>query len=169
MATGAEPPNLARSKDYLMPMTTRLATAADAKAMDDVLTPILESWGSTRDRGADHIRAFYIDHPDAIACTLAQTDRVVGFQALKRATPGNVYDLPEGWGIIGTYVALDAPRCGIGRALFAASRRAAQQAGVRLIDATIGADNVAGLAYYEAMGFRDWRTLDGAIGKRYDL
>lgn len=147
----------------------RAATAADAAGMDAVLTPILESWGSTRPRGAAHVRTFYIEHPDALACTLAETDRILGFQAFKRATAGNAYDLPEGWGIIGTYVALDAPRVGLGRALFAATRAAAQQAGVQTIDATIGADNAAGLAYYEAMGFRTWRTLDGAIGKRFDL
>lgn len=152
-----------------MSLTLRPAADSDAGAMDAILTPILESWGSARPRGAQLIRDHYISHPDALACTLAITDRVVGFQALKRAVPGNPYDLPDGWGIIGTYVALDAPRCGIGRALWSASLQAARAAGLQHVDATIGSDNAAGLAYYGAMGFRTWRHVPGATGKRFDI
>ena len=115
-------------------------------------------------------RARYIDPDDSLACMLAcDGGRVLGFLSLKRAGPGNPYDLPEGWGIIGTHIALSAGRRGIGRALFATSLAAARAAGLGTIDATIGAENAGALGYYEAMGFVTWRRLDGAVGKRFDL
>jgi GNAT superfamily N-acetyltransferase len=151
-------------------MRIRRAEAADAAAMDGVLTPILERWGSARSRGADHVRAHYIAHPDSLACHLAEDGgRILGFQSLKRATPGNPHDLPEGWGIVGTYVAAEAAGMGVGRALFAATLRAALAAGLERIDATIGEGTAEGLSYYEALGFRTWRERGTAIGKAYDL
>lgn len=135
--------------------------------MDAVLTPILERWGSPRPRGAALVLSHYIAHPDRLSCAVAvtQTGRIVGFQSLKRATPGNPYDLPEGWGIIGTYVAAEAAGHGIGRALFAVSLDAARRAGLTAIDATIAADNAGALAYYAALGFTDWRRRGTALGK----
>lgn len=151
-------------------MRIRRAEPADAAAMDAVLTPILEGWGSTRPRGAAVVLRHYIAHPVSLACHVAEDgERVVGFQSLKRAAPGNPYDLPVGWGIIGTYVTAGAAGTGVGRALFAASLEAALAAGLDRIDATIGATNAEGLAYYEAMGFRTWRRRGTAIGKALDL
>jgi GNAT superfamily N-acetyltransferase len=150
-----------------MEMRIRQANAEDAAAMDAVLSPILDLWGSSRPRGADHVRAHYILHPARISCCVAETGgSLVGFQSLKRAMDGNPYDLPEGWGIIGTYVAVKAAGRGVGRALFAESLRAAQASGLTWIDATIGAANAEGLGYYAALGFEDWRDLNGATGKR---
>lgn len=153
-----------------MTITTRPATPDDAEGMNDVLTPILERWQSTRPRGAEHIRAFYIEHGENIACTVAcDGARIVGFQVLKRAWDGNPYDLPVGWGIIGTYVDGGAAGKGVGRALFAASHAAAEQAGIAHIDASIGADNPEGLAYYGAMGFVPYAEQPGLVQKRFDL
>jgi ribosomal protein S18 acetylase RimI-like enzyme len=53
--------------------------------------------------------------------------------------------------------------------LFAASRQAAQAAGLTMIDATIGETNTAALAYYEAMGFCSYRTFEGCICKQYEV
>jgi GNAT superfamily N-acetyltransferase len=151
-------------------MKIRQARAADAAAMNAILEPILERWGSARPRGADHVRAHYIAHPDSLACHLAEVGgRVSGFQSLKRAAAGNPYDLPEGWGIIGTYVAPEAAGQGVGRALFAATRAVAMAAGLDRIDATIGSGNAEGLAYYEALGFRTWRERGSAVCKVFDL
>ncbi|WP_165354820.1 hypothetical protein [Tropicimonas sp. IMCC6043] len=57
----------------------------------------------------------------------------------------------------------------MGRALFDATRAAAEAAGIDRIDASIGADNADGLAYYDAMGFRTYRTPDGVIAKLYEM
>jgi ribosomal protein S18 acetylase RimI-like enzyme len=82
----------------------------------------------------------------------------LGFQSLLRAAAGNRYDVPVGWGIIGTHIGPRAQRRGVGSALFAASREAALAARLTRIDATIAADNATGLGYYEAMGFRTYRA-----------
>jgi GNAT superfamily N-acetyltransferase len=148
-------------------MRIRQARADDAMAMDTVLAPILVRWGSDRPRGPEHVLSHYIRHPARISCCVAETGgSIVGFQSLKRAMAGNPYDLPEGWGIIGTYVSAAAAGQGVGRVLFAESLRAAKASGLAWIDATIGTANAEGLGYYAALGFEDWRDLNGATGKR---
>jgi len=146
----------------------RAARAADAEAMSAILLPILAGWGSDRPGGPAYVLAHYIEHPDRVACTVAMdaAGEMLGFQSLKAARPGNPYGLPEGWGIIGTYVRASAGRRGVGKALFAASLRAAKAAGLAEIDATIGAGNAQGLAYYEALGFRSYREKPGAVCKK---
>ncbi|PIE08699.1 MAG: sortase [Rhodobacterales bacterium] len=151
-------------------ITLRPATPEDAGAMARVQREIFAARGFGPHGDTAWTRARYIDAPGALACTLAEEKgRVLGFQSLQRAGPDNAHGLPEGWGIIGTHIALDAGRRGIGRALFAESLKAARAAGLTAIDATIGAANPGALAYYEAMGFRTWRETGGAIGKRHDL
>lgn len=116
------------------------------------------------------VRERYLDMEYRVACTVAEREgRVVGFQSLKRAWPGNPYDVVEGWGIIGTHIHPDAGRSGLGRRLFAASLSAAKAAGLRHIDASIGADNTPALAYYSAMGFTPYREGSDAIPHRFDV
>lgn len=152
-------------------MIIRSAVPEDAVAMSTVLAAILEAWGSDRPRSPAHVLSNYIDHPDRVECSVAMTQdgTLLGFQSLKRATPGNPYDLSEGWGIIGTYVSAQATGRGVGRALFAASRASARGAGIAQINATIGATNEEALAYYSAMGFETYRRRPGAVCRRYDI
>lgn len=152
-------------------MIIRPAVPEDAVAMSTVLAAILDTWGSDRPRSPGHVLSNYIDHPDRVEGSVAMTQggTLLGFQSLKRATPGNPYDLPEGWGIIGTYVSAEATGRGVGRALFAASRASARGARIAQIDATIGATNAGALAYYAAMGFETYRKRPGAVCKRYDI
>lgn len=154
-----------------MMITTRQATDNDADQMSEILSPILISWKSDRPSDADHILRYYIEHPDSIKCTIAEdeTGKALGFQSLIIATDNKPYDVPNGWGIIGTYVRLDAARCGVGKHLFASSLEAAKQAGLKKIDATIGQSNETGLAYYEAMGFRTYKTSDTSVSKVYEM
>ncbi len=153
-------------------MIIRAAIAQDATSMSHVLSEILEMWGSNRQRDPNYLRSFYIEHPDNIRCSVAQDDQdnILGFQSLKiiRNTV-NPYDLPKGWGIIGTYVRLDIGRRGIGSKLFKASLSEARKAGLKKIDATIAKSNPTGLAYYDAMGFCTYRTLPDSVAKLYQL
>ena len=99
---------------------------------------------------------------------------MIGFQSLG-LWPG----LPEGWGDIGTFVAPGVQAKGVGGALFAATVAAARAAGLRVINATIRADNVPGLAFYARQGFADYAqdpdfTLRdgrrvGRVHRRFDL
>lgn len=44
-----------------------------------------------------------------------------------------------------------------------------QGAGIRRIDATIGADNAPALAYYSAMGFTPYREVSDTVPHRLDV
>lgn len=152
-------------------MRTRAAGIDDAEAMSAVLRAIIADTGRDRPSDPASVLATYIAHPDRIACTVAfdDTGRVVGFQSLRRALPGNPYGAPAGWGIIGTHVAPRMGRKGVGTLLFAVTRQAARDAGITSIDAAIGEKNERGLSYYEARGFRTYRTENGMVHKVYEV
>jgi ribosomal protein S18 acetylase RimI-like enzyme len=124
----------------------------------------------------------YIAPKRGIASTVAEVDgQLVGFQALEWADPDwPAPDAhPSDWAVIASFVSPAAQGRGVGRALFAATRAAARAVGVAVIDATIRADNKAGLGYYTGLGFVDYAVTealplsDGTciarIRKRYDL
>ena len=148
----------------------RAARDADAEDMAEVQNAIYRAGLRSSPVDVPLIRERYLDREHQVACTVAERDgRVIGFQSLKRAWPGNPYDVTPGWGIIGTHIHPAAGRSGIGRRLFAVTLAAAQAAGLQHIDATIGDDNEPGLAYYSAMGFGPYRELADAIAYRLDV
>jgi ribosomal protein S18 acetylase RimI-like enzyme len=136
-----------------------------------VLREIIERTGRQRPNDAAFVMVHYITDPTSICCTVAvdESERIVGFQSLKKSVTGNPYDTPEGWGIIGTHISPHVHRQGVGKLLFAATTVAARQGGLEKIDAYIRADNLSGLKYYDAMGFRTYRMPDGIVQKVYDL
>lgn len=148
----------------------RPAEPTDAEGMAEVQNAIHRAGLRQSPVDVALITERYLGVEHTVACTVAEQDgRVVGFQSLKRAWPDNPYDVLVGWGIIGTHIHPDAGRSGIGRRLFAISLSAARAAGLRHIDATIGADSAPALAYYSAMGFVPYREGDGVIPHRFDL
>lgn len=148
-------------------MTTRRAMIADAEGMHRVLRAIIAQTGRERPSDVAFVTRHYIANPASIRCTVAvdPAGEVVGFQSLVRAEAGNRYDVPPGWGIIGTHIDPAAHRQGVGAALFRGTRAAAEAAGLTKIDAYIGADNAGALRYYEAMGFRTYRAQEGIVQK----
>ncbi|WNH46667.1 MULTISPECIES: GNAT family N-acetyltransferase [Xanthomonas] len=152
-------------------MQIRPATLDDAEAMVAVQTAIFAAGLRKAPTDLATVCATYLQHPDRLQCVLAEDadGRVLGFQSLRIARPGNAYDVAEGWGIIGTHVDPRAARRGVGSALFRATRAAARSAGLAQIDASIAADNALGQAYYEAIGFRTYRTPPGLVCKVYRL
>lgn len=151
---------------------SEIRPARDGDALDLVAVQNEIHRAGLRETPVDEaqIRERYYDPEHGVACSVADSDgRVVGFQSLKRAWPGNPYGVPEGWGIIGTHISPRVGRTGLGRRLFAASSAAARAAGLRHIDATIGADNAPALAYYAAMGFVPYREVGRAVGYRFDI
>jgi len=148
----------------------REARPSDIDAMVEVQNAIHRAGLRSSQSDAAFVEERYFDPEHSIACTVADRDGVVvGFQSLKRAWPGNPYGVDEGWGIIGTHIDPEVGRSGIGRSLFARTLAAAEAAGLRHIDATIGADNAPALAYYAAMGFAPYRDGVEAIPHRLDL
>ncbi|ARO14969.1 GCN5-related N-acetyltransferase [Ketogulonicigenium robustum] len=150
-------------------LTYRDAQPADAAGMAQILRDIIALTGRMRASDAAYCLATYIENPASVCCTVAidGAEQVVGFQSLTIAGPDSAYGTPEGWGAIGTHVSPDAHGQGVGRALFACTLAAARHAGVTQIDASIGADNPEGQAYYAAMGFQTWQTANGRVQKVY--
>ena len=151
-------------------ITLRPATPDDADALAAVQNAIFAAGLRKTPVDADRMRAIYLDLPQTLALTVAERQgKVLGFQWLGRAWPGNEYGVAPGWGMIGTHIRPDAGRSGIGRRLFAETLAAAQRAGLAHIDASIGDDNAPAFAYYQAMGFRPYRKSEGRIPHRFDL
>ena len=118
----------------------------------------------------------YLEGSDKICCHVALDDRgeVAGFQWL-----GVNDKLPEDCADIATFARQNPVLKGVGRALFQETVRFASALGYASLNATIRADNVPGLGYYDKMGFRDFAVAYGVplrdgtpvdrISKRYEL
>ncbi len=152
-------------------MRVRQIAGADAPEISAFLGQLAAIGKRTNPSSVDYVREHYVEHPDNISCAVAVDDdgAILGFQVLKRAGAGNIYGVTEGWGIVGTHVRPQAARRGVGKALFSVTREAAQNAGLEKIDATIGAANLEGLAYYDALGFRTYRTPGEKICKCFEV
>jgi len=148
----------------------RPARPADAEDMAEVQNAIYRAGLRASPVDVAQVRRHYLDTDHRIACTVAEQEgRVVGFQSLIRAWPGNPYDVAEEWGIIGTHIHPDAGRSGLGRRLFAASLAAARTAGLRYNDASIGVNNAPALAYYTVMGSMPYRHGGDTSAHRFDV
>lgn len=159
-------------------MIVRPATPQDAATMSDLQNRIIRIGGTTAhetEHDAAFVAVHYISGPGVICCHLAEDDSgLIGFQSM-----GHHDALPAGWGDIGSYVSPDRQRTGAGAALFVATLVAARAAGVRVINATIRADNAPGLGYYSRRGFVDYTSEPdyrlqngrrvGRISKRFEV
>jgi len=152
-------------------MKVRQAVEKDAFEISGFLEDLKSLGKRSLPCDQDYVRSHYIDHIDNIRCSVAEDENgeILGLQILKVASETNPYGVPVGWGIIGTHVRPSAARHGVGKTLFAASREAAKSAGLKKIDATIGDNNPDALAYYEAVGFRTYRTPDGKVCKCFEV
>ena len=156
----------------------RDARPDDAAGLCALLNDIVRKGGTTARLEPMSVAAFddwYISGAHVPACQVAVAgEERLGFQGLS-----TFYPLPGGWVDIGTFTRRDNPVRGVGAALFAATKLRAAALGFRVINATIRADNVPGLAYYARMGFRDYRVDAGVpladgrpvdrINRRFDL
>ena len=156
----------------------RDARADDAPGLCDLLNAIVRAGGTTAwltEMTVPDFQDWYISGAHVPCCQVAVAGEVrLGFQGLS-----TFYPLPQGWADIGTFTRQDTPARGVGTALFAATRDRAATLGFTVINATIRADNMPGLAYYAKMGFRDYKVdrcvplADGRmmdrINRRFDL
>lgn len=152
-------------------MKTREAVLDDAAEISGFLQELVALGKRKLPSDEEFVRSQYISHADNIRCTLVEDEdgTILGLQILKRASAGNKYDLPVGWGIIGTHVRASAARRGVGRMLFAVTLEAAKKAGLEKIDARIGASNPEALGYYESIGFCSYKTSADVVNKCLDL
>jgi GNAT superfamily N-acetyltransferase len=106
---------------------------------------------------------YFLRGPDCITCLMAQTPagEASHFQAWGFQSLGRKAGLPDGWADIATFTRREPRRPGVGAALFEATKRAARDLGLTAINATIRADNYAGIPFYEKMGFQTWSVAKG--------
>ena len=156
-----------------MPIEIRSALPQDVDTMAAMINRIISIGGTTAYRdefdGAKILSEF-MPPKSGICCHVAIDDlQCRGFQALLWCDPDweGEGKLPADWAVIATYVDPAAHGQGIGRQLFEQTAAAAKDAGVRYIDATIRKENSGGLAYYESMGFEDYREGRESVSKRF--
>ena len=156
----------------------RDARADDAPGLCDLLNAIVRAGGTTArltEMTVPEFEDWYINGPHVPCCQVAVAGEVrLGFQGLSVDNR-----LPSGWVDIGTFTQQGSAVRGVGTALFATTRDRAATLGFTVINATIRADNMPGLAYYAKMGFRDYKVdrcvplADGRmmdrISRRFDL
>ncbi|WP_412553651.1 N-acetyltransferase family protein [Shimia sp. MIT1388] len=152
-------------------MIIREARAEDAAEVSAFLQALVTLGKRRLPADEEFVRDVYIGHADNIACSVAEDadGSLLGIQILLRATEGNPYGVTPGWGIIGTHVNPKAARRGVGRNLFATTRAAAESAGLRKIEATIGAKSPDALAYYDSMGFETFARDDDKVRKCFEV
>ncbi len=156
-----------------MSLHVRTAQQEHAGAMADLLNAIITTGGTTAYRDlfdVPDIISTFVAPKLAISCFVALDETgLVGFQALEWCRPDwpGEDPLPADWAVIATYVASQARGKGAGRALFAETLTSAQEAGVRFIDATIRQENTGGQAFYQGIGFADYRNSEETVSKRF--
>ncbi|SCB58369.1 L-amino acid N-acyltransferase YncA [Rhizobium aethiopicum] len=139
-------------------MHVRKAVSADAEELCGLLNEIILVGGTTALETPLTVAEFadwFIDGEFPLVCHVVEHDRsLAGFQSL------SLYgDPPQGYADIATFARMNPKISGVGRALFPATRAAAEELGLEFINATIRADNVTGLAYYSKMGFEPYDRL----------
>lgn len=157
----------------------RDAADHDAPGLAAILNAIIARGGTTAYRTPftpDRFLSKFMRGDRLLLCLAAhgRSGELFGFQHLARHP-----DLPPDWGDIATFARSDPKVRGVGRALFEETARRARSLRLSTINATIRADNEEGLGYYDAVGFRTYRTADavpladgtrvGRVSKRLDL
>ena len=139
-------------------MLIRKATPSDAAAMADLLNEIIRAGGTTAietELSPEEFDQWFISGDYPLACHVAEADGLLfGFQSLSLFG-----EPPPGWADIATFARMASKKQGVGTALFPTTRKAARELGLSVINATIRADNVSGLAYYAKMGFETYDTM----------
>lgn len=151
-------------------MNQRMAVAADVPAACRILNDIINIGGTTAYESPLNHTVFtnhFLTGESCVSCIVCEDTQgnIIGFQSLSINEK-----LPSDWVDIATFARADPKIKGVGTALFEASKRFlvtsnAMTNKVLMINATIRADNQSGLAYYNKMGFVDYRC-DKAVPLR---
>ncbi|WP_282608261.1 GNAT family N-acetyltransferase [Pelagibius sp. Alg239-R121] len=156
-----------------MSLLIRTAREDDASEMARLINEIIAIGGTTAHRQAfdePGIISDFISPKLGICCFVAADGpQLLGFQALEWCDPewSGEDRLPADWAVVATYVDPQTHKRGIGRALFSKTAEAAKAAGVCFVDATIQRENTGGQAFYQGMGFTDYRTGVETVSKRF--
>jgi ribosomal protein S18 acetylase RimI-like enzyme len=143
----------------------REAAPEDAVPLTDLLNSIISIGGTTAHLShfdAERMQREFIKPTLNISCLVAESKgQIAGFQSLEWSDPEwtGADLLPSDWAFIASFVAPDKHGKGIGKRLFEHTKKRAISSRVNTIDATIRADNEAGLLYYSSLGFTDYDRI----------
>ena len=151
------------------PFAVRDMTAADLPAVRAIFNHAVAHttaiWSETP-RTEEEQAAWFAEKTagDWPALVAAEDDTVLGYATIGpfRPQPGFRFT-----GEHAVYVAPDARRRGVGRALVAAVLERAAGRGLRVVIAAVSGDNPGSLALHEGLGFREVGRLTG-VGVKWD-
>jgi len=139
---------------------TRHATENDVTELCLILNEIIEIGGTTAyetNLNESEFSEHFLSGEHCIVCIVAHSgDLTLGFQSLSIRP-----DLPNNWTDIATFSRSNSTVKGVGTALFTATKYYLSARKYTHINASIRADNRAGLAYYSKMGFEDYSIRRG--------
>lgn len=147
----------------------RNASAADARALSELLNAIISTGGTTAMTEpvsrADMAR-WIVSNPAESALFLAENakGKALGFQSIEPLDK-----LPREACDIATFSAQGHTQLGVGSALFEATRTQAAKLGYHWINAAILHENAGGLAYYQSRGFERYGSSETQVLMRYTL
>jgi L-amino acid N-acyltransferase YncA len=137
----------------------RAATSADAAAIAAIYNHAVTTSTATFDLEPETVatRMAWLAAPGTRLCLVGEIEgRVAGWSALLSWSTRGGYDHTAEASI---YVAPEAQRCGLGRALAVAALEAAPALGLHAVIAQICADNAGGLALAASLGLTRVGTL----------
>ena len=136
-------------------LKTRRAWVNDSKELCSIINEIINIGGTTgyeNEFNEAEFTSCFLNGKNYICCFLAENNGLVlGFQSLTVHPK-----LPNGWVDIATFSRVNPKVRGVGTTLFATTLNFARHQNINVINATIRADNKAGLSYYTKIGFKDY-------------
>ena len=159
-------------------MKIRPVEANDSRELCSLLNEIIVIGGTTaieEELKKYEFEEYFVNGKDCVHTILAlERKEYLGFQCLSYHP-----ELPENWLDIATFTRARPKTRGAGTALFGSIVEYASQNKFSYINATIRADNQAGLAYYTKMGFQKYSVVENVplkdgttvdrISKKYKL
>lgn len=142
-------------------ITVRPMMPEDVTQACRILNDIIAAGGTTAHEipfsESQFVQSF-LSGPDKLCAHVALDPQgeIAGFQWL-----GTYDELPEDCADIATFTRRNPVLRGAGRALFDETQIVAKSLGFHQINATIRADNLLGLSYYDKMGFQDFSVAYG--------
>ena len=147
--------NHSETMDNKIRLKIRKACEDDSKELCSILNEIIEIGGTTgfeNKLSESEFEFYFLNGENYICCFLAENNGLVlGFQSLSLHP-----NLSDDWADIATFTRVNPKIRGVGTTLFETTLNFARDQNIKMINATIRADNKPGLSYYSKMGFNDY-------------
>ena len=134
-----------------------IAAVLEAVTAERVYSAVDRAW--TVDEQRSYLAS--LSARDAFHVAVTDSGRVVGYQSLDRYS--SILQSMAHVGTLGTFLLPEWRGRGIGRALFAATRRFAESAGYRKLVIQVRGSNDAAQSFYQRLGFSECGRLHAQV------